>query len=175
MKKQEKIFFVQNLAEELKSAKAAILIDYAGLSVGMQQELKKRLKAVGARMLVVKNTLFKLAGAKAELPKDVLTDTVLSGQTALVLSEDDPITPLGILAKFAREFETPQLKVGIIENYFQGKEELVNLSKLPGKTALFAQAVGVMASPMYELLTSLDSKRQELIYILNAKAKGGDH
>jgi large subunit ribosomal protein L10 len=175
MKKTEKIMFVENLAEELKSAKSAILVDYAGLSVGMQQELKKRLKAVGAKMLVVKNTLFKLAGKKAKLPKDALNDTILTGQTALILAEDDPIAPLGILAKFASEFETPQLKVGIVENYFQGKEELANLSKLSGKTALFAQTVGVIANPMYGLLTTLDSKMQELIYILNAKTKGGDH
>ena len=103
MKKQEKIFFVENLTEELRSAKSVVLINYAGLSVKAQQELKKRLKEVGARMLVVKNTLLKRAGEAAKVDKEILSDTVLTGQTALVIAEDDPIAPLGVLGKFAKE------------------------------------------------------------------------
>ncbi|MBI2066380.1 50S ribosomal protein L10 [Candidatus Woesebacteria bacterium] len=33
MKKQEKIFFVENLTEELRSAKSIVLVNYTGLSV----------------------------------------------------------------------------------------------------------------------------------------------
>jgi len=40
MKKQEKVFFVENLIEELKSANAVVLVNYSGLSVKAQQELK---------------------------------------------------------------------------------------------------------------------------------------
>src|SRR3990167_8895807 len=91
MKKAEKIFFVSNLTEELKSAKSVILVNYAGLSVKAQQELKKRLTEVGAKMLVVKNPLLKRAGEAAKIEPEVLTDTVLSGQTALILAGEDAI------------------------------------------------------------------------------------
>ena len=174
MKIQEKTFFVQNLSEVLKGAKSIILVDYSGLSVPMQQELKKKLKEVGAKMVVVKNTLFKLAGKDAKVLDNVLTDTVLTGQTALVLALEDPVAPLGILAKFAQEYEVPQLKVGIVEGSFQDKESLDVLSKLPGKDVLLIQTVGAIAAPAYGLVGTLQTNLQKLTYILDSKVKGGD-
>ncbi len=175
MKKTQKSFFVENLVEELKSTESAILVNFSGMGVKTQQELKKRLSEVGARMLVVKNTLFKLAGKKAGLPKEALADDILAGQTALVLSDKDPISPLQVLAKFAKEFEVPQLKIGIIEGFIQDKESLIKLSKLPDKKALVAQVVGSMATPMYGLIGTLQGNLQKLVFVLNeAKQKGGE-
>jgi len=166
MKKNEKTFFVENLAEELKSAKSIILVDYSGLSVKNQQELKKRLKETGAKMLVVKNTLLKLAGESANVSKDALSQDFLSGQTALVLAENDPVTPIKIVADFAKEFETPKLKVGIIEGSFQDKENLEKLSKLPGREVLLTQVLGSISSPVYGMVNVLNANMQKLIYIL---------
>lgn len=166
MKKAEKSFFVKNLAEELKGASSVVLIDYSGLNVKAQQNLKKRLREVNARMLVVKNTLFKLAGKSAKVSKEVLTDTVLTGQNALILTESDPIAPLSILGKFAQEHAIPQLKVGVIEGSFQGKEDLVRLSKLPSKEILVGQAVGTIAGPLYGIVGVLQGNLQKLISIL---------
>ena len=171
MKKAEKSFFIDNLTAELKSAKAVILVDYAGLSVKSQQELKKRLKVVDARMAVVKNTLFKLAGQSAELSDEILTDTVLEGPTALVITEEDPIAPLQVLSKFAKEFELPNLKVGIVEGKFQDKETLEILSKLPGKQALLGQALGVISAPVYGLVATLQGNLHKLVFILNEYSK----
>jgi large subunit ribosomal protein L10 len=166
MKKPEKSFFVQNLTEELKSASSVILVDYAGLTVKAQQDLKKQLMEVNARMLVVKNTLLKRAGEFAKIDSEALTDTVLQGPTALILSEEDPIAPLQILAKFAKEFEIPQLKVGVVEGSFQDKEALTRLSTLPGKDVLIGQAIGAIAAPMYGLIGTLQGNMQKLVFIL---------
>lgn len=166
MKKAEKTFFVQNLTEELKSAKSVILINFAGMSVKTQQELKKRLKEVNARMLVVKNTLLKRAGQQAKMAKEVLTDTVLAGQTALILADNDPVAPLQVLGKFALEFEVPQLKVGVIEGVFQNTDTLEEVSKLPDKNVLVAQAIGAIAAPMYGIIGVLQGNMQKLVYIL---------
>ena len=167
MKKSQKTFFVNNLTEELKSANAAILINFAGMSVKVQQDLKKRLKAVDAKMIVVKNTLFKLAGEKAKIPQETMTDTALSGQTALIITENDPVAPLQVLGKFAKEFEIPQLKVGIIEGFFQNEENLIKLSKLPNKDALVAQALGAISAPLYGLIGTLQGNLQKLVFVLN--------
>lgn len=170
MKKQEKIFFVENLTEELKSAKSVVLVNYTGLSVKNQQELKKRLKEVGAKMLVVKNTLLKRAGEAAKVDKEILSDTVLTGQTALVIAEGDPIAPLTILGKFAKEFEIPRLKVGIIDGSFQDNETLLRLSTLPGRDVLLGQLLGTLLSPSYGLVGTLNANMQKLVYVLKTKA-----
>ena len=166
MKKTEKSFFVQNLTAELKLAKSVILINFAGMSVKAQQELKKRLKAVGGRMVVVKNTLFKRAGKEARIAEQTLQDSVLTGQTALILADDDPIAPLQAIGKFALEFEVPHLKVGIVEGIFQGTEALDKISKLPSKEILLAQTVGTIGQPLYAIVGTLQANLQKLIYTL---------
>ncbi len=170
MKKAEKTFFVENLTEELKRAKGLIVINYSGLSVKNQQELKKRLKATGARMLVLKNTLLKRAGESAKIDSHVLTDTVLSGQTALVIADEDAISTLSVLGKFAKEFEVPQFKVGVVEGSFQDAESLAKLSTLPGRDILLGQLLGALMGPNYGLVNSLNGNLQKLVYVLKAKA-----
>ena len=171
MRKKEKVFFVDNLTEELKSAKSVVLVNYSGLSVKSQQELKKRLKEARATMLVVKNTLLKRAGEAAKVDPKILSDTVLTGQTAMVIAEDDPISPLTVLGKFAKEFEVPQMKVGVVDGAFQDAEALTKLANLPGKDALLAQLLGVLMAPSYELVGTLNANTQKLLFILNEKAK----
>jgi large subunit ribosomal protein L10 len=170
MKKAEKPIFVENLAAELALAKSVVLINFAGLSVKSQQELKRRLVEVDAKMVVVKNTLLKRAGQEAKIPADTLTDSVLTGQTALVIGASDPIAPIQVLGKFAAEFEVPSFKVGILEGAFQDNESLVKISKLPGKDALLGQLLGTLMSPSYALVGTLNSNMQNLLYVLKQKA-----
>lgn len=171
MKKAEKPLFVENLKEELKSAASCVLVDFQGLSVKLQQELKKRLKAQGAKLVIVKNTLFKIASEKASMPEEIRSDSVLSGPTALVITENDPIAPLQILSKFASEFEIPQFKVGVIEGKFQDKEALIALSKLPPKNVLLGQTLGAISSPLYGIVYTLESNLQRLVFILKTKSE----
>ena len=166
MRKSEKPYFVDNLSQELKSATGIVLIDYQGLTVKKQQDLKKRLKAVDAKMLVAKNTLFKLAAISAQAPEEILSDTVLSGPTAIILANKDSISTLQVLHKFAVENELPQMKVGIVGGSFQDKETLITLAKLPAKDILLAQVVGAIASPLYGLVGTLQGNLQKLVYIL---------
>lgn len=170
MKRSEKVTFVDNLTSELKDAKSVVLINYAGLNVKAQQELKSRLKEAGGRMVVVKNTLLKRAGANAKVDKDLLSDTVLQGQTALVISDADPIAPIQVLGKFATEFEVPKFKVGVVEGSFQDESDLSKLSTLPGRDALLGQLLGGLMAPSYGLVGTLNGNLQKLVYILNSKA-----
>jgi len=171
MKKVEKPLFVENLTQELKDATSLVLVDYSGLSVKAQQELKSRLSECGAKLIVVKNTLFRLATKTTSLPPEIAVDAVLTGPTALVVTEADPIAPIQVLAKFAKEFEIPQLKVGVVEGAFQTKVDLEKLSTLPSKEVLFAQVVGNISAPLYALVSTLEGNIQKLLYILNEKSK----
>ena len=170
MKKQEKAFFVDNLTEELKGAKSVLLVNYVGLTVKMQQELKKRLKEANASILVVKNTLLKRAGEAAKVDKELLSESILSGPTALVIAKEDPIAPIQVLGKFAKEFEVLQMKVGVLEGNFQDKDSLDKIATLPGKDALLGQLLAVLISPNYGLVRVLNANGQKLVSILKAKA-----
>lgn len=170
MKKAEKTLFVDNLTAEMKSAKGLIVINYSGLNVAAQRELKDRLKEVDAKMVVVKNTLLKRAGEAAKIDKGILEDSVLTGQTALVVSGGDPVSAIQVLGRFAKEYEVPQLKVAVIEGIFQDTTSLVKISTLPGREALLGQVLGTLISSPYGLVGVLNANMQKLIYVLKSKA-----
>ena len=171
MLKEDKKKLVIDLTPKFKSATSLVFVDFAGLSVSLQQKLKLELKSVGAGMTVIKNTLIKRAGSEAGVPQEILTDEVLSGQTALILTEGDSVAPIQVLGKFVKENQVPQFKVGIIDGAFQNKESLVKISTLPTKEVLYTQVVGSLMSPMYGLVGTLNGNMQKLLFILNEKSK----
>lgn len=171
MLKNEKAKLVEKLSKELKDAKSAILVNYAGLNVKAQQELKGRLRESGSKMVVVKNTLLKRAAEEAKLDEKMVTDTVLSGQTALILSGEDAVAPVQILGKFAKEFELPKFKVGVVEGSFQDEAGLKTLSTLPGRDALLGQLLGALMASEYGLVGTLNANMQKLVFVLSEASK----
>lgn len=170
MLKNEKVKLVENLKKDLEGARSVVLVNYSGLDVKAQQELKSRLSESGSRMVVVKNTLLKRAGEAAKLDSGVLEDTVLQGQTALVLSGEDAVAPIQVLGKFAKEFELPKFKVGIVEGSFQDETSLTKISALPNRDTLLGQVLGALVASEYGLVGTLNGNLQKLVYILNQKA-----
>lgn len=168
MKKTEKIELVKKLTDTLKSAKSAVFVNFAGLTVRDQQDLKALLREQNAQMAVFKNTFIKIAAKEAGYPEETLTDTVLTQQTAVVYSNDDPIAPVQILGKYIADNEKPEFKAGVIEGQFTDSAGLLRISKLPGKETLYAQVVGGVSAPMYALVGSLQANLQKLVYILDS-------
>lgn len=161
---------MEDLSEDLESSKGLVLVNFAGMGVKTQQELKKRLKEVGASFVVVKNTLLKKAAEVAKIDAKVIEGSILTGQTALVIAGEDSLAPIQIIGKFAKEFTVPQMKVGIVEGNFQDKEGLEVLSKLPGRDALLGQVLGSLTAPQYGLIGTLQGNIQKLLYVLKSKA-----
>jgi len=175
MLKSQKINFVKDLTSSLSGASCVVLVEYQGLNVKAQGELRRALREVGAQMTVAKNTLVKLAGEAAKLSKEALSDEVLSGPTAIIVTKDDAIAPLQVLGKFAQEHNLPKMKVGIVEGLFQDGETLIKLSNLPGKEILSAQVVGALMAPSSNLVGTLNASLQKLVYVLKeASKKGGE-
>ena len=167
--KQEKKDYVNEMAEQFKSASSTVFIDYTGMGVVAQQDLKDQLRESGGTMFVAKNTLIQLAGKKAELPEDSLSDEVLAGQTAVVITTEDPVAPIQVLGKFASSGDMGKMKAGVVEGVFQDRNGLLKISKLPGKEELYAQVVGGVAAPLYGLVGTLQGNLNKLVWILKAK------
>lgn len=171
MLKNQKVTLVENLIGELKNAKSLVLVNYTGLDVKSQQDLKRKLKEVDGRMVVVKNTLLKRAIESAKIDKNIAADEILSGQTAIIIADEDPIAPIQILGKFAKENELPKFKVGVVDGAFQDASSLSQISLLPSRDALLGQVLGALKSVEYGLVGVLNGNLQKLVYILDQKAR----
>ena len=171
--KQFKLDEVSSLEASIKAASSVVFVDYATLTMKEGQKLKKSLKETGGKMVVSKNTLIKIASKNANLPEEILSDSVLSGQTAMIMANDDPVAPIQTLGKFMVEADKLKWKAGVVEGVFTDAAGLMRISKLPSKDQLIAQVVGGISAPLYGLVSTLNGNLQKLVYILSQKVARG--
>lgn len=170
MKREQKTKILESLKEKLGKAKSFVLTDYRGLTHRQLEEIKKAVKEAGADFIVTKNTLLKLS-----LPSSIINDlsSSLTGPTATLFSYQDEIAPLGVLAKFIKNFGLPQVKVGIIGEKVLSSEEILRLAFLPSQEMLIATLVARLKSPIYGLQYSLNWNLEKLTLILKEVRKNG--
>lgn len=150
----EKKAKVQEISELLKSSAAGVLVSYSGITVEDDTKLRKELREAGVKYTVEKNTLLRFA--MKEVGLDALTD-VLSGTTAIAVSEGDETVAARILGKYAESHENFKLKAGYIGSEVYDEAGVVALSKIPSKETLLAQLVGSLQGPIQKLAATLQA------------------
>jgi len=171
MKKQDKIFEVQNLAAKIKEAKTVALVDYRGVSANQATELRHKVRETGGDVQVVKNRLF--LRALRENSYRQVTEKELEGPTLAIFANQDEITPLKTLVDFAKGAEILGFKIGFMAGRILSGGELKRFAGLPGKEQLQAQLVSLLGSQPSRLTYALNSNLQKLALTLNEiKGKG---
>ena len=166
MKKQEKIFEVDNLTQKIKGAKSVALIDYRGISANQVNELRKLIKKAGGELQVVKNTLFTRALVNAKLLEKT-DDLALSDQTMALFANDDEIGPIKAIANFAKPLSLLPFKLGFFGEKTLSAEEVKRFASLPGQDELRAKLVGVLAQQPQRLVYALNFNLQKLVLVLS--------
>lgn len=169
MVQQKKIFNVQNLAQKIKDSKAVYLTDYRGLGVGQLTQLRKAVKDAGGQLEVAKNRLFKLA--LKDSGKKIDADEIeLTGPTAILWANEDEISPLKALVKFAQENQLPTIKIGLFGHDLLSPDQVSQLAQIPSLQNLQAKLVGSLNSPIYGLAHALNWNLQKLTLTIKAIA-----
>ena len=163
----DKQFLIDELLVRLETSPYLFVADYTGLQVKHFAELRKRLKAVGAKSRVLKNTLVKRTLKTAGLPE--LSD-VLTGQTMIVTGEGEAPAAAKVLKTFAAEFQKPSLKGGVLDGKALDANELKALADLPSREQLLATLLGVINAPATKLLRTINEPAASLARVLQAKA-----
>ncbi|MBA1393486.1 50S ribosomal protein L10 [Lactobacillus sp. XV13L] len=157
----EKEKFVDAFAEELKGAKAILVINYLGLTVEEVTNMRKELRDNDVKMQVVKNTYLRRAAAKAGI--EGLNDTFV-GPTAVIYTDnaDDITEPARIVSKYEDNFEVIEIKGGMLEGKLTSKDEIKELAAIPGREGLLSMLVSVLQAPVrnvaYAVKAVADSK-----------------
>lgn len=156
---------VSEILKDLEGTSIVVLTDYRGLSVAQISNLRRMLKQEGAKYKVVKNTLALLAARKAGL--DAL-EQYLEGPTAIAYGYDDPVTPVKLLVKFAKENDQLSIKGGVLGKNVINENELRRLAELPSRDVLLAKTLGSFQAPLVGFLSVLQGNIRKLVYVLNA-------
>jgi large subunit ribosomal protein L10 len=154
MARPDKAAAVAELTDLFKSANAAVLTEYRGLTVAQLKTLRTTLRGT-ATYAVVKNTLTAIAAKDAGLN----LESSLKGPTAIAFVTGDPVEAAKGLRDFAKANPTLVIKGGVLEGRALTGAEVTRLAELEPREVLLAKAAG-----------ALKAKLHQAAYIFNAPA-----
>lgn len=146
----EKQAIVAGITEKLQNAASGVLVDYKGITVAEDTALRNECRANGLDYGVSKNTLVRFAANNCGLGE---LDEALNGTTSMALSDSDPIAPMRVISKFAKQFNGEKfvIKAGFMDGKVITLDEIKALAELPSKEVLQAQVLGTMLAPITSL------------------------
>ena len=149
---------VDALTSKVKEASSVVFVDYKGITVAQDTELRKQFREAGVDYAVVKNTLTNFAAKNAGYD----FSEVLNGTTAMASTTGDPIAPARIVCEFAKKNKnTLSIKGGVVEGSVLTAEQLNGFGELPSKNALVASVLGTFLAPISSLAFVLDQIREQ--------------
>lgn len=152
-----KVEIKQPIVEEIKSyaadAKAAVLVDYRGLTVEQDTKLRRQLREAGVVYKVYKNTMMTRAFEGTDFDQ---LDKDLEGPTAVAFSSEDETAPARILYEFAKEAEQLQFKSAVVAGTYYDEDGIKMLAKIPSRDTLISKLLGSLQSPVTNLARVLN-------------------
>jgi large subunit ribosomal protein L10 len=155
LNRDQKAAVIDEVAAKISESEAVFAVDYRGISVPQAAELRVRLRDADATFRIVKNTLTERAADKAgaEALKELL-----EGPTAMTFVRGDAAAAAKALSDFRRASggQLLEFKGGWMNGAPLGVPEIEAIAKLPSREVLYARLVGMVASPLTGLATSLN-------------------
>lgn len=149
LKKKE----VADIVDKVKRAKTIVLVDYRGLNVAQDTEMRVAMRGAGVDYKVLKNRLVLRAFNECGYTE---FGKVLEGPTAVAFGYEDAVAPAKIVADtVAKTNNKISIKGGIIEGKAASVEEVNALAKIPAKPVLVAQLLGMLQTPVRSLAVAL--------------------
>ena len=151
---------VAEMTEKLQNAASGVLGDYKGITVAEDTALRTELRKNDVEYAVVKNTLTRFAAEGAGLGE---LSECLNGTTSLAISHSDPIAPMRVINKFAKQFNGSKfvIKAGFMDGKVLPLNEILAIAELPSKEVLQAQVLGTMLAPITSLAIVLKAIAEE--------------
>ena len=150
----EKQAIVAALTERIKNASSGVFVDYKGINVAQDTELRTELRKNDVEYSVIKNTLTRFALDDCGL-KEI--DPILNGTTSLATSTGDPIAPFRIISDYSKKLnDVFNIKAAFMDGKVLNETEIAEISALPSKDALYSQVFGTLLAPITSLAVVLN-------------------
>ena len=144
-----KIEMKKPIVEEIKGyvadAKAAVLVDYRGLTVEQDTALRKKLREAGVVYKVYKNTMLNFAFEGTEF--EALAKH-LEGPTAVAFGMEDATSAARVLAEVAKTAPNLEFKAGVVEGTYYDQKGIQVIATIPSREVLLSRLLGSMQSPI---------------------------
>ena len=129
---------VDEISGYLNDAAGVVLVNYRGLTVEQDTQLRKQLREAGVVYKVYKNTLVKRAIAGTQF--EGMTEQ-LDGPNAIAICAR-------ILSNFAKTADALELKCGVVEGTYYDAAGINAIASIPSRDELLSKLLGSMQSPI---------------------------
>ena len=136
---------VEEISASIKDAQSVVLVDYRGLTVEQDTQLRKSLREAGVIYKVYKNTF--MTRAFKDTAFEGLTQ-YLEGPSAVAISADDATAPARLLAEFAKKADKLEIKAGVVEGTVYDAKGIASIASIPSRDVLISRLLGSMQSPI---------------------------
>ena len=155
---------IEKLNADLARVSGLIVGTFGKLTVAQDFELRKSVRAAGARYRVVKNTLAELA-AKGTGFEEALKD--LKGVTSIAFTDGDPVALAKALAKYAKDNPEYSFKAAVVEGRLITVKEIEVLATMPSKEEIYSKLFFLMQAPAQRLATVINAVGRNLAVVVN--------
>src|SRR6476646_10151256 len=166
---------LEALTQSLKSAKSAMVVSFAGLSVSKDQEFRNTLRTAGAQYQVVKNTLARRAIKDTQFEQ--AADS-FKGVTAIAWTDGDPVVLSKAMSKFMKDnADFYSFKSGVIDGKLIDLAQLTTIASLPSKEELISKLLFVLNAQAQRIVTVINAVPRDLAVVIKQigdKAPAGD-
>ncbi|MBR1989249.1 MAG: 50S ribosomal protein L10 [Firmicutes bacterium] len=136
---------VAEISAGIANAQSVVLVDYRGLTVEQDTELRKKLREAGVSYKVYKNTMMNFAFKGTEFEG---LAPYLNGPSAMAYSSEDATAPARVLAEFAKKANKLEIKAGVVEGTVYDAKGMEAIASIPSREVLIGRLLGSMQSPI---------------------------
>jgi large subunit ribosomal protein L10 len=152
------------LTQQFQNSNAALIIGFNKLTVNKDQELRNRLREIGAKYKVVKNTL--ATKAVEGTPFEGATEH-FKGTTGVAFAETDPVQLSKTLSKIVRDNgDVFSFKVGVVEGRVVDLAQVEAIASLPSKEELIAKVLFLLNANAQRLATVINAVPRNLAVVV---------
>ncbi|RPA70126.1 50S ribosomal protein L10 [Cyclobacteriaceae bacterium YHN15] len=161
MTREEKLEIIEGLTEKLKDNPYFYIADASGFSVAQVNAFRRTCYEKGVEYKVYKNTLIKKALENLDADFSGL-DVALKGFSGIIFSKETGNLPAKVILDFRKKLGKKETRpvfkgASIDSDVFVGDNNLEMLSTLKSKQELLGEVIGLLQSPMTNLVSALQS------------------
>ncbi|MEF9895004.1 MAG: 50S ribosomal protein L10 [Clostridia bacterium] len=170
---ENKKLVVADIKAKFEQAQSVVMLDYRGLTVAEDTELRSQCRAAGVEYAVLKNTMIELAVQQLGITG---LEGYLKGPTAVAFGMKDAVAPAKVLTDYIKKTKKTQIKCGVVDGQTLDAAGVQVLSELPPKEVLIAKMMGSLNAPITNFVGVLSATLRSLVYAIDAvrKQKAGE-
>ncbi len=156
---------IEEITEDLNNYSHFYMADTSTLNAEDTNSLRRKCFENDIKLVVVKNTLLKMAFDKSEEKHENLHE-LLEGHTSLMFCQTGN-TPAKVIKDFRKKSNKPVLKGAYVEeSVYIGDDQIETLSALKSKEELIGDIIMLLQSPAKNVISSLQSGSNKLTGVL---------